>query len=309
VGVTVNDGEGGATNNSISVAVNAVTPTPTPTPAPTPTPTPTSAPVPSTAPAYGSIDITSSPSGAKIYIDGVDTTNITPYTITHKPAGSYVVKLEYPFYKWRIESKTVIGGETTYVSWALAAATPMAVILQPNAADGKDAYVNESASGSNYGTAENLSVANASTGGGRTRIYIQFNLSSIPSTAVIQSADLSLYYHDNESAAVNGPVGVYRVTGVWVETPDIIWSSQPAVGTLPLTTVTVSAGTFGWIVWSVNSLVQDWVKVPVVNYGVMLRDTDETASRGYKLFYSSDWATDATQRPKLEINYYDPAAP
>ena len=169
-------------------------------------------------------------------------------------------------------------------------------------------YVNKSDPTSNFGTAGSLSVGNASIGGDITRIYIQFNLSSsplssIPSTAVITSADLDLFYYDNDSISILGDVGAYQVNSLWVET-GITWNTQPSFGASPLTTTTVPAAfTTDFRVWNLKTLYQGWFDHSIVNYGVMLRDTTEATSEGYKLFHS----TAAANQPKLVISYYNPA--
>jgi hypothetical protein len=119
------------------------------------------------------------------------------------------------------------------------------------------------------------------------------------------SANLSLYYHDNESISIPSDVGVYRVNGNWVET-GITWNTQPSAVTLPSTTATIPVpSTNSFILWdNLKTLSQGWVNHSIVNYGLMLKDTNEATSEGYKLFYSTD-ATD--YYPKLEISYYDPA--
>lgn len=293
VGVSVSDGEGGTTNGSVAVTVGVSTSTPTPTPTLTATPTPTitSAPTPtSTAVTYGSISINSTPSSADIYIDSVKNSNVTPSTIIHVTAGSHSVRLVSTGY-WREEIVQVYGGETTDINWGLYTVhdyEPCALY---------DAYVNNSEPGTNYNT-DTLSVA-----GNSTRMFAQFNLGSINSTAVILSANLSFYYYDNESTATSGPVGAYRVTGSWDE-DTITWNNSPAVQSTSISTITVSPTIIGgYLTWSISSLVQDWVDGSITNYGLMLKDTNEATLEGYKLFYSSEGA----QCPKLTISYYDPA--
>jgi len=216
------------------------------------------------------------------------------------------VRLVYPDYKWRAANVTVYGSETTYINWVLDVATVQNVVSQPDATAGKDAYVDEGAPDTNYETATALSVA--SDGGNSTRIYTQFNLSSIPSTAVILSADLGLFYYSESIFSVAGPVGVYRVTGNWVEST-ITWNNSPAAQNTSIDTITVPAAhTNTFLFWDVNALVQDWVDGSIANRGVMLRDTDESSDEGVKYFRSSDWST-PEECPKLVISYYDPAAP
>jgi hypothetical protein len=296
VGVSVSDGER-VTNSSISVTVSSATPTPTPTrtatPTPTSTPTATSVSTPTAVPSYGSISINSTPSGAAIYIDGVEDSNVTPYTMIHVAAGNHSVRLVYPGY-WREGNVSVYSGETSEINWVL-----YTVHDEEFDTAGRDAYVNKSEPDANYGTETALSVA-----GNSTRIFAQFNLSSIPSTAVILSANLSLFYYDNESTATSGYIGVYRVTGSWDEST-ITWNTSPATQSTSIATIMVSPAAIGdFLTWNVSSLVRGWVNGPITNYGLTLRDTNEATSEGYKLFYSSDAAA---HHPKLAVSYYDPA--
>jgi hypothetical protein len=297
VTVTVSDGNGGTDEDSVAISVGIVAPTPTPTPTPSP------------APSEGSINIQSNPPGAKVYIDGVDKTNITPYTITHISAGNHVVKLEFSGCKWRIESVTVIGGETTYINWALEWATSQSVTLQPDAVAGKDSYTYEAMPDTNEDGAGGI-YADASGAGMQTKAYIQFDLTALPSTAVITSAWLELYY-DYTSAAVPASIGAYRVIGTWTESglSGITWNNQPAIAASAENVVAVpAAATNTFQFWNIGSLVQSWVDGSVANRGVALADTDTSTPEAHKGFSSSDNPTVA-QHPKLEISYYDPAAP
>jgi hypothetical protein len=298
VTVTVSDGNGGTDEDSVAISVGIVSPTPTPTPAPSPTPS------------DGSIDIKSgSIDGAKVIIDGVDTGMVTPYVATYVSAGNHTVKLDKPYYKWKIGTVTVVGGEPTYINWELESATPQSFTLQPDAAAGKDAYTYETIPGNNYDGTMDL-FADASAIGTQTKAYIQFDLAALPSTAVITSAWLELYY-DYTSAAVPASIGAYRVIGTWTESgpSGITWNNQPAIAATAEDTVVVPAAvTNNFLFWNIGNLVQSWVDGSVANRGVSLADTDLTTAEAWKGFSSSDNGV-AAQNPKLEINYYDPAAP
>lgn len=77
-------------------------------PLPTPTPTQT--------PAYGSLSITSTPSGASIWIDNTQTSYTTPATIGSLPAGQHNLKLtKEGFYDFSQEI-TINPGQTTAIS-------------------------------------------------------------------------------------------------------------------------------------------------------------------------------------------------
>ena len=292
VRVSVNDGKGGVANSSVAISVLAPTPTPTPTPTPAPT--------------EGSIDIKSgSIIGAKVIIDGHDTSSVTPFVATHVAAGNHTVKLVYEHYKWRTENVTVIGGETAYLNLALTYAENVTLPIQPNAAVGKDAMVNQLSphDDTNYCSATYLETG--CEVGCVIRSYIQFNLPSLPSTAVITNAGLSLWYFDHmESSPEDRPLVLYRVTSGWNESL-ITWNNQPNTSSIVLDTQVVpSSPTNSFITWDITNLVKSWFSGAVPNYGVMLNDADYL-HENFKRFYSSDWGN-VSQCPKLTITYWDP---
>jgi len=254
----------------------------------------------------GSISVQSNPAGAEVYLDGSDTGNITPYMITDVEEGPYTVRLTLWHYKDREETVTVIAGETTYINWALTHAAPQTVMIQPGPAFGKDAYVDEIAANMNFGALHSIFVGEY-PGGQLNRAYLQFDLSSISTTAVVLDAELSLYYHTSNPAQPVD-VGVYEVTSVWDEMT-ITWNFQPTSAPTPEDTTTVpAAATSSFISWSIDDLVQGWIDGSSANYGVMLKDIDETITKAFKSFYASDWGTPPA-RPKLVISYFDPTDP
>jgi hypothetical protein len=286
VGVAVSDGKGGAANQSVSITVAMPTPTPTPTPA------------------DGAIDIKSDPAGAKIIIDGVDTASITPYVATHVSIGNHTVELKKAHYKWRTGNVSVNSSETAYVNWALTYADSQTLTIQPNASDGKDAYVYEYTPDTNAGAEAGMAVGGDGSAR-RNRIYIQFSLNSIPSTVVIENATIGLYYVTSDAAAVQGPVGVYKVTSIWNEST-ITWNSQPTFDATAIDSVLVPASKIlSFLSWDVTSLVSSWRDLSTSNYGMVLMDADESTNERWKSFLSSDSA-DAGTYPNLTITYYNP---
>ncbi|MDY6916810.1 MAG: PEGA domain-containing protein, partial [Chloroflexota bacterium] len=127
VTVSVDDGRGGVVDASCSVTVAVVM-------------------------TEGSIDVKSSPSGARVYLDGVDTENITPYIATGVLVGEHTVKLTLHGYENREGTVTVEGGETKYVNWALEEAELTVLTLQPGVGQGKDTYVYAANPGSTQGS-------------------------------------------------------------------------------------------------------------------------------------------------------------
>ena len=252
--------------------------------------------------AYGSIDINSTPTGAKVYLDGVDTGSVTPYVITHVDVGIHTIKLDKHLYNIQEDTNvSVNAGETTYLNWSLTYASQQTITLQPGS-EGIDSTVETAFPDSNYGTWPMAAVGNSASTILRT--YIKFDLSSIPANARVVDADLKLYQFST-IGSVNFTIGLYGVTGGWDEST-ITWNLQPTSSTNAEITNNINAGATTWESWDIDTLVQSWLDGTITNYGMVLKDTDEASVDTRVYFYTSDYTTDATKRPKLEIDYYIP---
>lgn len=276
INVTVSDGNGGTTTDSCAVTVKLKP---------------------------GSIDTKSSPAGAVVYLDGEDTGNITPCIITNVEPGNHTIRLVLPHYKYREGTLVVNSSETSHINWALTYAKEQTMTIQPDPAEGKDASVDMDHQDQNYANLYRLGV-----GKGRTdtwRAYLEFNLSYIPENAIITSANLGLYYYGSVDGEIAAPIGAYKVEETWSET-GVTWYNQPDYASTPEYTRTVPAPlTSSFLYWNITDLVNGWWDGSIHDYGVMLKDTDESTTEAWKAFYSSDW-DNAYQRPKLIITYYDP---
>ena len=279
--VTVDDGTGRTTDGTVTVTAVITT---------------------------GTIEIDSDPTGATVYLDDQDTGNITPYTIADVEQGDHTIRLSADFRKDREETVTVVAGETTYVNWELDPAPPQTTTIQPGPADAKDSFTLEefptTATQADVWFSQVL-VAGGNSVGQDCRAFIQFDLGTVPDTAVVTSASLSLYHDLSDASAISAPVGVYAVTEDWNDTT-LTWDDMPAASDTIESTLTVTApSAHAFISWDVAGLVESWLDGSVTNYGLMLADVDESSSDGWKWFYSADWGT-ASERPKLEVTYYDP---
>ena len=252
---------------------------------------------------YGSIDVSSTPTGAKVFLDGADTGQVTPIVLTSIEVGDHTIKLTKYHYKNWESIVNVIADQTTNVNPALIYASEETITLQPGGIDGKDAYVYDNSPTINFGNGWDLLIGTI-VGPKIYRGYIQFDLSSVPQTAVILDADLGLYY-DWSWPAVSFSIGLHKVTENWGE-DTITWDSQPASSSVAEEIISIPAsGTNDFRYWDIDDLVEGWLEGTISNYGMVLRDTDESTVEGRKHFSSSDhW--DVSKRPKLEIDYYLP---
>jgi hypothetical protein len=279
ISVTVDDGEGGTDTGTVEVSVVVTA---------------------------GSISVESNPSGAAIYLDGSDTGNISPHVIIGVEAGAHTVRLTYSHYKDRQEQVRVSAGETTYINWVLTRAPAQTITIQPAPDVSMDAHVEEVIPDGNLGLSETIWIGEW-PGGQRNRSYLQFDLSSIPTTAVVLKAELRLYYHSSSSVQPVD-VGAYEVTSSWNDST-ITWNVQPTSASTPEYVRTVPANVTDYFEsWYIEDLAQGWIDGSITNYGVVLRDTDETTTKACKGFYASDLVY-GPRRPALVIEYYDAIDP
>jgi hypothetical protein len=254
---------------------------------------------------YGALMIQSSPSGADVYIDGVDAGSNTPYVGTQISIGNHSIRLAYPHYKWCTEQITISGGETAYFNWSLDWAPSVDVVIQPDGSAGKDSFVYLWKPHDNYGDNTSLNIS-GNTVGTLYRTVIQFNISPIPPTAIITDAKLGLHYDWVYGTTIEGRIALYNVLQAWDEN-NIDWDGQPTTSPLPWLITAIpgyATGDFLYLDIGISN-VQRWINGSLYNYGIMLRDYDESDAEGLRAFSSSE-SVDADSRPKLVIQYYDP---
>ena len=109
---------------------------PTTVPKTVPTTVPTVPIVSSVSPTTGTLSITSSPSGADIYVDGSNWGRTTPTTLSFLIPGSYTIKLSKTGYNNYIASTIVYAGKTTTVNWQLNPITTVPTIATPTPSPG-----------------------------------------------------------------------------------------------------------------------------------------------------------------------------
>jgi hypothetical protein len=148
-----------------------------------------------------------------------------------------------------------------------------------------------------------------------TRSFLQFDLASIPTDALISAATLSLYNpnddnEEHEHFTLDGSNSFYirRVTSSW-ENQTITWNDQPAFsveGQVVLPTNDTEQQDYEKI--DILEMAQFMVKYPAENHGLVIMFQDETYFRGAsfvyrRLCFASLEHPVESLRPKLEITY------
>ena len=144
------------------------------------------------------------------------------------------------------------------------------------------------------------------------RGIVSFDLSSIPSGAQVTSA--TLYLHESDTTGLTRTIGVHRVTNSWTE-GGVTWNSRDGTnnwGTAGgdfISTATDEesiswSGALKWDDWDVTSDVSGFVNGTYSNHGWVVKDENEGLESSHHWdFYSRDYTSDTTKRPKLEVTY------
>jgi hypothetical protein len=185
------------------------------------------------------------------------------------------------------------------------------VTLNPTAdalVDNNSANIN-----TNYGTSTTLEIGvkldkfyNATV----RRTFIQFNLSSIPSNAVIVSANLKLKAISEGTDVTNSSFVTQRVdpsSSQWIEsgTGSITWANQP----LPVTSDAIITSTYSSTpnhrIINVTAHLANIISGIYVNRGWVIKRNNETVG-SFGSTYKSKEVTPTSDQPILEVQYYIP---
>jgi YD repeat-containing protein len=129
---------------------------------------------------------------------------------------------------------------------------------------------------------------------GTTRALLRFYLPALPSDSVIDSATFNAYQTRNDGQQVS--VDLHRVSSDWPSSAT--WNSQPSTATTKESTVTSNTYNAYWS-WDITSLAKYWYNGVQANYGMMLKQQNETTSP-YRTFTS---VNNGINTPRLTVNY------
>jgi len=207
-------------------------------------------------------------------------TNPADYLRTNTSISAQEVSLESQVGWWNSTSAADFAGpdNATNVNWtrwpgdvvlASTSGPSLNLTIQPDNAAGKDAYLEKASSTTNHGTDTTmvLDLRAAST----RRPVLQFDLSAIPTGAVIDDARLGLY--QSASAANPTTAEVHALTTAWDEgtvTWDVPWSTKGGDYSSRVVALLDLDSTLGWKTWNITPLVDLWYRGRLPNHGLIL---------------------------------------
>jgi hypothetical protein len=172
-----------------------------------------------------------------------------------------------------------------------------------------DSYIWSASPSTNYGS--NTSIVVKGKSGDLKRAFLKFDYPGIPSDAIIDSANLSLYM---TAGPTTEAISVYRITKGWTE-PGINWSSYDGTGLWTFAggdgdnAVVASSFLTGAVPayknWNIRSVVQGWVSGTYPNYGIGMIRNPEGFGTTDIVFRSKEAGTNI---PQLYLAYRVPLA-
>ena len=141
------------------------------------------------------------------------------------------------------------------------------------------------------------------------RGLIQFDLSTIPPNAIIDSANLYLYSDSTPGTGnfidanfgTSNSFTIQHVTAAWTAS-STNWSNQPAADTINEVVVPITAQSFLDLRENVTAMVASMVKNNT-NYGFLLKLQTEVTYNS-RIFVSSHNTTYPDRHPKLVVGYH-----
>jgi len=258
----------------------------------------------------GFVDIRTEPSGAKVYLNEVDTGLFSPVVLI-KDIGSYVVKLDKYHYKIYEDIVNVNCGESTYIDLSLEYAPTQNYVFQSGTGFGAST-VTEDRPNMNWSDSSDLRVGTMISwytkqdlGHKRWRTYIKFPTNFLPENAKIINAFLALY-QDGLINAGSFTVGLYQVTSWWASHL-VTWNNQPTSSLEAEATCDIDWNWDIWKYWRIDDLFRGWREGSINNCGLLLKDTDEESEHTVVRFASQLYDYPFTSKhPKISVDYYLP---
>ncbi len=156
----------------------------------------------------------------------------------------------------------------------------------------RDAHVRQPFPNNNYGSVTSLRADNEDSGG-EVFSVISWDLSSIPSSATVNSVSITLDLSDGSGSTHN----IWEVINSWSENT-VTWNNIGPIGGTLLGSIPPTGS--GEITINLNAsgiaLVQDWVDGSSANNGIIIRTTGSNDGIGFD-------SREATNPPKISVTF------
>lgn len=165
---------------------------------------------------------------------------------------------------------------------------------------GADTFTSSGRPTTNWSNDPNLRVGfNQTLGLGAERIFLFFDMSSIPANATVQSANLRAFLNSS-SPSGDRPMGLMArfLSSPW-DASILTWNNYNPSWGAEIGVDDIPAN-FGWIEASVTRPVREWVSGTRPNFGLMIQG-DETPQQRERIFTALDARNG--QHPRIVVTY------
>ena len=128
---------------------------------------------------------------------------------------------------------------------------------------------------------------------GTKRTFIRFNIPSSLNGKTVTDAFISLRKYSGQAPSAKA----YRVTSSWTSSA-VTWNNQPSWSSTPSSSTPTVVYT-NWYRFYMPDLVQSWLNGTYTNYGVVIKETNESSGNS-TAYYSSDAGSSV---PEFHIYY------
>lgn len=187
------------------------------------------------------------------------------------------------------------------------------IMLKPNGIKGKDIHIINSMPNSNNDPFPEFLITAWTCNGNlcNDRELIQFDLSSLPTSAIISKALINLYANPNPITIPSANYGnsnsilIQRITTPWNE-QTVTWNTKPTTVTTNQVTVPQSiSSNQNCLNIDVTNLVKDMILDSANSFGFNFQMVDENTYYNGRDFATSDYP-DSSKWPSIEICYKIP---
>jgi len=174
-----------------------------------------------------------------------------------------------------------------------------------------DVYIDMRSPNGNQGDDVDLKISNryGATPDWERDLLFKFDISSISSGALIESATLKIFYYQYlDTNPAGRELTLYRITSNWNE-DSVTWNTRPNLAAETTASSVVPSSPGAWMEWEVTTDVKDFVDGEEANYGWQI--LDETYWGGPNLptskFHSKEYSANGNDYiPYLEIDVLEP---
>jgi hypothetical protein len=163
----------------------------------------------------------------------------------------------------------------------------------------QDAFISAALPDTNFGFADSLNIGYNATGYQAMRLLLQFDLSSIPANASLNSAQLQLWQYSSTPAS-DSPMDYQAqfVNAGWNE-GTVTWNKTNYLGGLPQPIGAASSST-GWQYLDVTHFARVWQSGAQANYGILVTGDESSQHNRLRNSFSKE---KPDLYPRLLVDY------